>query len=95
MDGDSRLVMLADIDVICLHSRPASDLKKKEMTGSGIFNGAGAGNGEGNNADRTAVRMHQVGLLFSFLLIRSKCLDFKPRITPSSSVKMFMISFCN
>lgn len=42
-----------------LKSRPASDLKKREMHGSGIFNGAGAGNGESNGADRTAVRMHQ------------------------------------
>ena len=56
--------MLADIDVICLYSRPASDLKKREMNGSGIFNGAGAGNGEGNGADRTAVRMHQVRFVF-------------------------------
>ncbi|KAG0557635.1 hypothetical protein KC19_11G145200 [Ceratodon purpureus] len=42
-----------------LKSRPASDLKKREMNGSGIFNGAAAVNGEGNGADRTAVRMHQ------------------------------------
>lgn len=42
-----------------LKSRPASDLKKREMHGSGIFNGAGAGNGEVNGSDRTAVRMHQ------------------------------------
>lgn len=53
--------MLANIDIMPFYSRPASDLKKREMHGSGIFNGAGAGNGESNGADRTAVRMHQVG----------------------------------
>lgn len=42
-----------------LKSRPPSDLKRREMHGSGIFNGTGAGNGEGNGTDRTAVRMHQ------------------------------------
>lgn len=60
---------LADVDMICLYSRPASDLKKREMHGSGIFNGAGASNGEGSGADRTAVRMHQVRS--AFLLTRS------------------------
>jgi len=54
------LEILADLDIISLYSRPPSDLKRREMHGSGIFNGTGAGNGEGNGADRTAVRMHQV-----------------------------------
>jgi len=63
----SQLDMPADVDIISFYSRPASDLKKREMHGSGIFNGAGARNGEGNGADRTAVRMHQV----SYSLIKA------------------------
>ena len=42
--------------------RPGSDFKRREMHGSGIFNGSGSGQSDGNgaHADRTTVRMHQV-----------------------------------
>lgn len=42
--------------------RPGSDFKRREMHGSGIFNGTGSGQSDGNgaHADRTTVRMHQV-----------------------------------
>ena len=66
---------LSDVNMICFYSRPASDLKKREMNGSGIFNGAAAVNGEGNGADRTAVRMHQV--------------EVAPLLSPSSVASNF------
>lgn len=54
----SETVTAEEVEAL-LKSRPASDLKKREMHGSGIFNGTGAANGEPKGADRTAVRMHQ------------------------------------
>lgn len=47
---------------VLVHRRPGSDFKRREMHGSGIFNGSGSGQSDGNgaHADRTTVRMHQV-----------------------------------
>lgn len=62
--------------------RPGSDFKRREMHGSGIFNGSGSGQSDGNgaHADRTTVRMHQV--------IIALCMS------PSLVVKIYLVLKC-
>lgn len=62
--------------------RPGSDFKRREMHGSGIFNGTGSGQSDGNgaHADRTTVRMHQV--------IIALCMS------PSLVIKIYLVLKC-